>query len=244
MPEVNPSKYYTTASMYDVPHLDAATIAEMEKDTPIHLQRSRVHGEPSLGSGAIYPILPEEIRCPPFMLPDYWPRAYGFDPGWNRTAAVWGAHDRDNDVIYLYGEHYRGQAEPSIHADAIKNRGLWMPGIADYAGRSIEGERVIDRYRALNLNLVNADKSVDAGLMEVLQRLSTGRLKVFSTLSNWFEEYKVYHRNEKGAIVKLKDHLMDATRYLVMGQHHMIIKPITRTNMNSSFHALDGKTGY
>jgi hypothetical protein len=27
-----------------------------------------------------------------------------------------GAHDRDNCVAYLTGEHYRGQAEPIIHA--------------------------------------------------------------------------------------------------------------------------------
>ena len=46
-------------------------------------------------------------------------------------------------------------------------------------------------------------------------RLSTGRLKVFSTLQSWLSEYRLYHRDEKGKVVKKDDHLMDAMRYLV-----------------------------
>ena len=53
----------------------------------------------------------------PFELPLHWPRGYGLDVGWNRTAAIGGAHDRDTDVVYLWSEHYRGQAEPSVWKD-------------------------------------------------------------------------------------------------------------------------------
>lgn len=244
MPEVNSSKYYVTVGMKDVPHVDEKTRIELEANTPPHLRGARMRGEPSLGAGAIYPIDPAEIRVPLLEIPAYWPRGYGFDPGWNRTAAVWGAHDRDNDILYLYNEHYRGEAEPSVHADAIKARGKWIPGFADYAGRSIEGERVIERYRKLELRLTNADKAVEAGLMEVWQRLSTGRLKVFSNLGNWFDEYRLYHRDEKGKIVKKNDHLMDATRYLVMSIPQMIVRPAPNTMATSSFRPLDRGTGY
>ena len=48
------------------------------------------------------------------------------------------------------------------------------------------------------------------------QRLSTGRLKVFRTLQSWLAEYRLYRRDEKGAVVKKDDHLMDATRYFVV----------------------------
>lgn len=74
-----------------------------------------------LGSGAIYPVPEAEILVGDFEKPDYWPRAFGMDVGWHKTAAIWGAHNRDNDLVYLTGEHYRGQAEPVIHADGIKH---------------------------------------------------------------------------------------------------------------------------
>jgi hypothetical protein len=32
---------------------------------------------------------------------------------------------------------------------------------------------------------------------------------------NWLSEFRLYRRNEKGAVVKENDHLMDATRYLI-----------------------------
>ncbi len=46
----------------------------------------------------------------------------------------------------------------------------------------------------------------------------SGRLKVMASLSNWFREFRKYHRDDKGwgKIVKRDDHLMDATRYLIV----------------------------
>jgi hypothetical protein len=45
---------------------------------------------------------------------------------------------------------------------------------------------------------------------------SDGRLFVFSSLQNWLSEFRIYRRDEKGKIVKQNDHLMDATRYLIL----------------------------
>ena len=53
---------------------------------------------------------------------------------------------------------------------------------------------------------------VEPALMEMLERFRTGRLKVFSNLTPWFEEFRRYHR-KKGKIHKEFDDLMDATRY-------------------------------
>jgi hypothetical protein len=61
-----------------------------------------------------------------------------------------------------------------------------------------------------------AVRSVEAGLYAVWERLSDGRLFVFNSLQNWLSEFRIYRRDEKGKIVKQNDHLMDATRYLVM----------------------------
>ena len=44
----------------------------------------------------------------------------------------------------------------------------------------------------------------------------SGRLKVQEHLHHWRSEFRKYHRDEQGKIVKANDHLMDATRYLVV----------------------------
>jgi hypothetical protein len=57
---------------------------------------------------------------------------------------------------------------------------------------------------------------VETGIYDVWQRLSSGRLKVFRGMKNWLSEFRLYRRDDKGRVVKDNDHLMDATRYLVM----------------------------
>lgn len=219
MPEISPSKYTVFAGWDDVPHLDTDAKRELLASTPPHLRDARSKGIPSLGAGAIYPVPESEITCDPFQIPDHWPRAYGMDVGWNRTAAAWGAWDRTTDTIYLFSEHYKGQAEPSIHATSIKARGAWIPGVIDPAARGRaqkDGESLMDNYKDLGLLIRKADNSREAGIYAVWERLSTGRLKVFRTMQNWLAEYRIYRRDEKGHIIKENDHIMDATRYLVM----------------------------
>ena len=203
----------------DVPHLSKEEKAELWDSIPPYQRDARTKGIPQLGSGAIYPVPESEFLVKPFDLPDYWPRIYGFDVGWNRTAAIWGAYDRESQTVYLYSEHYRGQAEPSVHADAIRARGAWIPGAIDPAARGRgqkDGEQLWQNYKDLGLEIFKADNAVEAGIMNFFRRLSGGRVKVFSNLTSWLGEYRIYRRDEKGKIVKDKDHLMDATRYLFM----------------------------
>ena len=230
MPAVSPSKYVVHAGWDDVAHLSEKAKAEMLAATPPFLRKARSKGEPSLGAGAIYPIEEEQIIVPPFALPEHWPRIYGMDVGWNRTAVIWAAWDRDSDIVYLYSEHYVGQERPAIHASAVKARGEWIPGVIDPAskGRSQDdGEQLLVAYRNEGLQLYPALNSVEAGLYLVWERLEQGRLKVFSTLGSWLREYRIYRRDEHGKIVKSDDHLMDAGRYLIVsGLKRAITKPV------------------
>lgn len=233
MPAVSEAKYVVNAGWDDVPHLDTGTKGKMLASTPPHLRKARSMGEPGLGSGAIYPVDPDVLRCDPFAIPAHWRRAYGMDFGWICTAAVWGAIDDDTDTLYLYSEHYRGEVTVPVHASAIKARGVWIPGVADPAGQQSnqrDGEKTIQQYREEGLDLSPAINAVETGIQEVLMRMETGRLKVFSTLVNWFNEHRLYARDEKGAVIKKRDHLMDATRYLVMsGLKRAIIRPVNDT---------------
>lgn len=239
MPEVSASRYLTTATWDDVPHLTAAARADILAGTPPHLRDARSQGTPSLGAGAIYPTPLSEVVVKPFQLPAFWPRVYGLDVGWNRTAAVWAAWNRDQDCVYVYTEHYRGQAEPSIHATAIRARGAWIPGVIDPASRGrsqVDGEQIIKLYRDLGLHVTPANNKVaggetgqEGGIYAVWERLSTGRLKIFSTCTNLLEEYRWYRRDEKGRIVKERDHAIDALRYIVMsGLRVATVEPVKR----------------
>lgn len=206
----------------DVPHLTDDMIEEMTKGMMPHLKDARMKGIPTLGSGAIYPVPEDDVVFDPSEMPidDAWPRAYALDVGWKKNAAVWGAYDSDADIVYLYDEYYRGYAEPAVHASAIKARGDWMVGIIDSAANGSNqenGRKLFDVYTAEGLTITNANKAVDAGLLTVYQRLSTGRLKISKRLINLLGEFRIYRRDEKGRIVKENDHLMDAMRYLIMG---------------------------
>lgn len=206
-----------TATWDDAPHLTEKDQADMLSAFPPHQRDARTKGIPALGSGAIYPLAEEDFVVQPFALPAYWRRSYGMDVGWNRTAAVWGAYDDDTDTLYLFAEHYRGQAEPAAHAEGIKAKGAWVPGTIDPASRGRaqdDGTQLLKSYQDLGLVLSIAQNGVESGIFNVYTRLTTGRLKVFSTLQNWINEFRVYRRDENGKVVKQNDHLMDATRYL------------------------------
>jgi hypothetical protein len=58
------------------------------------------------------------------------------------------------------------------------------------------------------LNLEMADNAVAAGLFACEQLMFGGRLKAFTSLSNWYSEFRLYRRDQEGRVVKEHDHLM------------------------------------
>lgn len=224
------SKCVIMATWDDVPHLTDKVKAELLASIPPFQRDARSKGIPQLGSGAIFPVPETDIVVVDFELPKHWPRGYGLDVGWNRTSAGFHAWDRESDIVYRYSEHYRGQAEPSIHAVAIQARGEWIPGVIDPAARGRsqkDGQQLMQNYTDLGLDLDIAFNGVEAGLLEMWQRMSSGRYKVFKSCQYWLAEYRLYRRDEKGQVVKGFDHAMDDSRYFVMsGLERAIVKPV------------------
>lgn len=217
------------ASWDDAVHLtEAMKQAQLATMDPF-LRDARTRGIPFLGSGAVYPVATETFEIRPFEIPDNWPRAFGMDVGFNRTAAIWGALDPASDILYLYDEHYVGEETPQTHAAAImgwdtpgKLRGKWIPGVVDPHANDrsqADGIRLMQTYRDMGLDLSPAANAVEAGVHQVWIRLSSGRLKVFSHLQYFFKEFMLYRRDENGKIVKRKsrpDHILDSLKYLVL----------------------------
>ena len=217
------------ASWDDAPHLTQQMKDEMLATYPAFQRDARSKGIPQLGSGAIYPVPETEFVCDPFKIPDHWPRGYGMDVGWNNTAALWGAKDRESGIVYLYHAYKRQHAEPSVHAAAIRAAGDWLPGFIDPASRGRgqkDGSQLLSDYRDLGLRLSLADNGVESGLYSVWNRLSTGRYKLFRNCSGFLEEYRLYRRDEQGRVVKANDHLMDCWRYLDSRIEKFEVKPV------------------
>ncbi len=223
-------KFCIQASWEDVPHLTRQAKDELWQSIPVYQRDARSKGIPALGSGAIYPISLEDLIVPDMPIPDHWPRAYGMDIGWRITAAVWGALNRDTDTLYLYSEYYRGEAEPVIHAQAILGKGKWITGAIDPAARGrgqIDGRNLLQMYTDLGLDLKPADNAVEAGLYTVLTRMTAGKLKIFQSCQHLLSELRLYRRDEKGRVVKERDHAVDCVRYLVLELHNVIkTKPV------------------
>lgn len=223
-------KAVVSATWDDVPHLSDQVKTELLASIPPFQRDARSKGLPQLGAGAIYPVPESAVVCEPFEIPKHWPRAYGLDVGWNRTAAVFGAYDRETDVAYAYSEHYQGEGEPAVHASAIKARGE-LPGAIDPASRGrsqVDGRQLIELYRAQGLELTEAKNAVEAGIFATWERLCTGRLKIFSTLQHTRAEFRLYRRDERGKVVKENDHAMDALRYFISTGIDIARAPVPR----------------
>jgi phage terminase large subunit-like protein len=223
----HPDRHITNMTIHDVAHYDDEQKRQIIAAYPPHEREARAMGIPMLGSGRIYPVAESVIAEEPIgTIPPHWKQINGVDFGWDHpTAAVKLAYDETNDVIHVVSAYRQAQAIPLIHAAAIKPWGEWVP-VAwphDALQHDKRGDQFKKTYEDLGLSMISehaqfADKrgnSVEAGLMEILQRMQTGRWKVDRTLSAWWEEFRMYHRKD-GHIVKERDDLLDATRYAYM----------------------------
>lgn len=213
-------RFAIAISWDDAPHLTEEDKATMIAEMPPNERDARTKGIPALGSGRVYPISEDEIKVTPFEIPDYFPRAYGMDFGWNNTAALWMAQDPASQVKYIYASYKKGKVPDSQHAYAIKARGEWMVGAADPSGggRRDDGKMRIDYYRSLGLDLHPGYNSLITGIAQVYNELESGMLKVFSNLEDFFNEYRVYRYDSKDPNKPARnqdDHYMDTLRYVL-----------------------------
>lgn len=223
----HPDRHITNMTIHDVQHYSDEQKTQIIAAYPAHEREARAMGIPMLGSGRIFPIAEEVLREPPLPeIPSFWKQIIGMDFGWDHpTAAARLAYDPTNDIIHVVSAYRQSEATPLIHAAAIKPWGEWIP-VAwphDAMQHDKSGEQYRKLYAEQGLDMLSThaaydDKrknGVEEGLMDMLQRMQTGRFKVDSTLAQWWEEFRGYHRKD-GEIVKERDDLMSATRYAVM----------------------------
>lgn len=211
----------------DAPHITPEVREQLLASIPPHQRDMRTKGVPLLGSGQIFPINEDHIKCTPFDIPSHWPRIAGIDFGWDHpTAVVWLAIDPDNRVIYVTDCVKASERIISEWALVINRRQPdWIPISWPHDGLQHDktaGIQIAQQYMDEGVNMLpnratfeDGTNSVEAGLYQMLDLMKTGRFYVFSHLNDWFSEFRMYHR-DNGKIVKLMDDLMSATRYAYM----------------------------
>jgi hypothetical protein len=230
--EVSADRVVVNMTIDDVPatgHITPAAKAAMIARYPAHELEARSKGIPMLGSGRIFTATEESIAEPPIEhIPAYWFKLWGIDPGIGHPfGAVLMLWDKDNDVIHVHHAIRMSDATPIHHAAAMRPVGAGVPVAwpKDAADRDMgSGKPLSVQYKAHGLNMLprfaswpDGSLSTEAGILEMQERMATGRFKVARQLSDWWEEYRLYHRRD-GVIVKMRDDLLSATRVAVMAK--------------------------
>lgn len=225
--EQSPDRSDTNLTIDDAEHIPAAERQKIIDSYPAHEREARTMGIPALGSGRIFPVAESMITVEAFPIPEHWPVIGGIDFGWDHpTAAVKLAWDRDTDAVYVVKAYRRSEAIPAIHAASLRSWGEQMPWAWPHDGLQHDkgsGQQLAQIYRNNGLKLLGEHAQyagergtgVEAGLMDMLERMETARWFVFSHLAEWFEEFRLYHRQD-GRVVKEHDDIMAASRYALM----------------------------
>lgn len=221
-----PGTSVTSMTIYDVDHYSDADRASIIASYPAHERDARSKGIPTMGSGRVFPLDEDAIKVEPFEIPRHWPLIGGIDFGWDHpSAGVKLAWDRDSDILYVTACHRAREQTPAMFANAVKPWGAQLPWAWPHDGLQHDkgsGEQLKEQYRKQGLRMLgeratfeDGSNGVEAGVMEMFDRMQTGRLRVFSHLSDWFEEFRMYHRKD-GLIQKVNDDIISACRYAIM----------------------------
>lgn len=215
---------------------------ELKDQYPDFELKMRMEGEPFMGSGQVFLVPDDDIKIDPFAIPAHWARICGIDFGIDHPfAAAWIAYDSDKDVVYLYDCYKIKRETPPVHASAIKARGDWIPVAWPHDGLSADkasgiplahyygsyedpdtGKQIGQGLNMLEEKFTNPPSEgqeegkggagVEVGLIAMNDRMKSGRFKVFTTCTEFFEEKSTYHRKD-GKLVKLNDDVISGTRY-------------------------------
>ncbi len=198
-----------------------------------HEIKMRSEGEPVLGSGLIFPYSQDSISVESFEIPHHWARIAAIDFGYTHpTAVVWIAIEPESGTLYIYDCLRIEKREIVEIAPYINQRDNGITPIAwphDGNKQTGMGGSIQNQFRMYGVNLMKdkftnppkegqiegkGGNEIMPGLVEMSTRFKSGRLKVFSHLEEWFEEYRSYHHKDH-KVIDRDDDLMSATRYAV-----------------------------
>ncbi len=231
-----PSDYLQGATWDECPHITPEKKEMFLSKYPAYQRDMRSKGLPLMGSGLIYPVDDEAIKCEPFSVPKHWFVINGMDFGWDHPQAhiqlVW---DRDADKFYLVNAWKESKKQPFEAWHCVKP---WAEDIPTaWPNDGLQHDKSGDETRKLyadegwdmlpeKATWEDGGNGVWVGIMQIVNLMGTGRFKIFSNLFPVFEEIRQYHTKTdaqgNSQIVKINDDLLDAIRYAYMMRRYAI----------------------
>ena len=182
--------------------------------------------------GQIYPDFEPSIHVKRhFEVSPEWRRFIAIDHGrTNPTAVLWGAVDQD-DVLFIYREHYEAGQDVDYHARAINaymNEGRYETYVIDPstgAGKKDDPETIGNRYRQLKVPVINANNDVQGGIDKVTEYFKKNKIYIHKSCENLVRELINYQWEQPSASrvelnqperpLKKDDHACDSLKYLI-----------------------------
>lgn len=245
--EPSPDRAVVNATLDEAEHFSAEEKKRRAAGYQAHQRDARAKGLPVLGSGAVYRFSQESISEARIeVIPPHWVKLWGLDFGINHPfGAVLILWDKDYDCIHVHAAIRLSGAVledgtvisslPLQHAFAIRQVAAAVPVAWPHDGHQRDkgsGDQLAKIYARHGLSMLaehaqfeDGGYSREAAVTEIAERAVTGRFKVASHLSDWFEEFGLYHRKD-GLIVAIEDDLMSATEKCVMAKRFARAVPL------------------
>lgn len=231
----NPSagQYMQRATWDDAKHLTEETKETLLAMYPPWQRDMRTKGLPLLGTGMIFDLDIDACKIRPFDCPDHWKVINGMDFGWDHPQAhvqLW--IDQDEGVVYVARARKAVRKQPYELWETIKVWAKGVPtawphdGLQTEKGSAKQQKAYYEEAGWLMLDehatWPAGGNGVEQGIVEIYNLIKLGKFRIFDHLSDTFEEFMQYHRDERGNIVKVKDDIISAIRYAYMMRRHAI----------------------
>lgn len=225
----DPSRYQKVVTMTidDALHYTPEQREQIIASYPEHEREARAKGIPTLGSGRIFQIPESMVKCQPFQCPDHFYVIDAIDFGWDHPQAhvqLW--EDRDSGDFWLAKAVKKSEMKADEAWRMVKPWASGVPTAWPHDGNQHEkggGEVLKEQYADEGFDMLRehatwpeGGNKVEPGIQALRELMLDGKLHVFETCVEFFDEFRLYHRDENGKIVKLNDDIISALRYAYM----------------------------
>ena len=224
--------YLQHYTIFDNPFLPKEFVENLCKEYAGTVYYGRyIQGEWTLAEGLIYPMYQEAIAEPPEGNPEE--RCISIDYGtMNAFAAIlWEHHGKTWYAVREYYYSGRDTGTQKTDEEYAVDLDRWLSDIKgrlkvyiDPSAASFIAQlrRRVDDNGVKKYAVIPADNDVLDGIRDTATCMRRGTIKISPQMVNWVKEAQGYVWDGSEGVerpVKIADHLMDATRYLIRTKH-------------------------